>query len=113
VHVVFSKWGGVPHWEFDAVRLGEDAFGVWVLVPQGTRVTRPGYVIESSVAAVSMFAHDTPAVPHFHRTEGAPREVVFTIYVDICLARTSCDDVVRAMRARQEPYRSVGWDWLQ
>jgi len=64
------KWGGVRHWEFDAVRLGEDA-------------------------------------------EGAPREVMFTIYVDICLARTSCDDVVRAMRARQEPYRSVGWDWLQ
>ncbi len=30
----------------------------------------------------------------------------------IALARTSCDDVAAAMRARMEPYRSVGWSWL-
>jgi hypothetical protein len=42
VRVVFSKWGRRPHWEYDAIRLGEDVHGVWLGVPAGTRLSRPG-----------------------------------------------------------------------
>lgn len=40
--MVFAKWGGRPHWEYEALRLGEDEHGTWLGVPQGTLVTRPG-----------------------------------------------------------------------
>lgn len=83
VHVAFTKFGGAPHWEFDAVRLGADSYGVWVLLPQGTPVSRPGYSINNPVDAVTVFAPVTPAVPIFYRTRGAPPEVQLSIYVDI------------------------------
>lgn len=163
VRVAFAKFGGAPHWEFDAIRVGEDSFGVWVLLPQGTQVTRPGCAIVAPVDAVSLFAPDTPAVPSFYRIEDAPPEVQHSVYVDIttppiwngetvtmldldldvveyldgriavldedefaenqvgygypndltALARASCADVVQAMKAGAEPYRSVGWQWLR
>ncbi len=162
MHVRFTKFGGQRHWEFDAVRIGEDAFGVWVLLPEGTPISRPGITVINPVDAVSLFTPGAAAVPSFHRTEGALPEVTLSIYVDIttppvwdgdtvgmldldldviqtldgrvlvvdedefaenqvsygypeeliALARTSCDDVAAAMRARMEPYRSVGWSWL-
>lgn len=162
VHVAFSKFGGSPHWEFDAVQIGEDAFGVWVLLAQGTPVSRPGFSVDTPVDAVSLFAPGVAAVPSFHRTEGAPPEVQLSVYVDIAtppiwdgdtvtmvdldldvaqhvdgrilvldedefaehqlsygypddliaLARASCDEVLQAMQAGAEPYRSVGWNWL-
>lgn len=37
-----SKWGGRPHWEFDAVFLGSDQHGDWLGVPAGTEMVRPG-----------------------------------------------------------------------
>lgn len=42
VHVAMSKWGGTPHWEFDTLVLGEDAFGAWFGTPIGTPFARPG-----------------------------------------------------------------------
>lgn len=42
VAMVFSKWGGRPHWRYDAVLLGSDDHGTWLGVPAGTRLTRPG-----------------------------------------------------------------------
>jgi hypothetical protein len=35
VHVTFRKWPARPHWEFDAVRLGNDEHGVWLGAPAG------------------------------------------------------------------------------
>jgi hypothetical protein len=37
-----SKWGGRPHWEFDAVLLGSDEHGDWIGIPGGTHMSRPG-----------------------------------------------------------------------
>lgn len=37
-----SKWGGRPHWEYDARWLGEDEHGEWLGIPAGTLMTRPG-----------------------------------------------------------------------
>lgn len=83
VRVAFTKFGGRPHWEFDGIRLGEDAFGVWVLLPQGNPVSRPGYSIDNPVDAVTLFPREAPAVPIFYRTQDAPPEVQLSIYVDI------------------------------
>ena len=83
VRVAFTKFGGRPHWEFDGIRLGEDAFGVWVLLPQGNPVSRPGYSVDNPVDAVTLFPREAPAVPIFYRTQDAPPEVQLSIYVDI------------------------------
>ena len=40
--MVMTKWGGRPHWEFDAVHLGVDSHGTWLGVPAGTPMVRPG-----------------------------------------------------------------------
>ncbi len=37
-----TKWGDHPHWEFDALYLGDDLHGTWLGFPRGTRMTRPG-----------------------------------------------------------------------
>ncbi len=42
VRVVFGKWGERPHWEYDAVRLGDDDHGLWLGLPEGTSMARPG-----------------------------------------------------------------------
>lgn len=42
VHVRMTKWVDRPHWEFDAVYLGDDGHGTWLGFPLGTRMTRPG-----------------------------------------------------------------------
>jgi hypothetical protein len=41
VRVLTRKWPDLPHWEFDAVRLGADAHGHWIGVPAGTWLSRP------------------------------------------------------------------------
>jgi hypothetical protein len=47
VRVRMTKWGDRPHWEFDAVYLGDDDHGTWLGFPRGTRMTRPGAVYVS------------------------------------------------------------------
>ena len=37
-----TKWGGRPHWEYDGVFLGTDAYGEWLGFPVGTFYRRPG-----------------------------------------------------------------------
>ncbi len=43
VRCEMTKWGGHPHWEYDAVVLGEDEHGLWLGFPAGTTYTRPGH----------------------------------------------------------------------
>lgn len=43
VRCEMTKWGGRPHWEYDAVVLGEDLHGTWLGFPAGTTYTRPGH----------------------------------------------------------------------
>ena len=42
VRVAMEKWGGRPHWEFDAMLLGDDEHGTWLGLPVGTHFARPG-----------------------------------------------------------------------
>ena len=42
VRVIFTKWGELPHWEFDCVALGEDVHGSWLGLLDGTPLARPG-----------------------------------------------------------------------
>jgi hypothetical protein len=47
-----SKWRDRPHWEFDAVRLGEDAHGEWCAVVEGTPISRPGVTLTAAATQV-------------------------------------------------------------
>lgn len=79
--MVFGKWGGRPHWEFDAVRLGEDRHGTWLGVPTGTLMTRPGAEFRNGAPQV-VLAPDAAYVASFYAPGGHgpnPCEV----YVDI------------------------------
>ena len=42
VRVVTTKWGELPHWEYDGHYLGSDEHGDWIGFPAGTRFARPG-----------------------------------------------------------------------
>jgi hypothetical protein len=42
IRVEMTKWGGRPHWEYDAVYLGGDEHGEWLGCPVGTFYRRPG-----------------------------------------------------------------------
>ena len=42
VRVVMTKWGGRPHWEYDATYLGSDEHGDWLGCPVATHYSRPG-----------------------------------------------------------------------
>lgn len=78
VRVVFSKWGPRPHWEYDAVRLGQDAHGVWLGVPSGTRLSRPGADFRTEHGFVVL----VPAEAAFAASFYEPGNWV-DIYVDI------------------------------
>jgi hypothetical protein len=88
------KWPDRPHWEFDALVLGEDRHGVWVGAPSGTRLARPGASFVTDQAQVSLVPHSEPFLATFYAAGGlAP----FDVYVDIT--------TVPVWRA--EPIRSV------
>jgi hypothetical protein len=52
IRVVMSKWGGRPHWEYDALHLGSDDHGEWLGCPAGTFYRRPGMEFVSTFAGV-------------------------------------------------------------
>jgi hypothetical protein len=52
VRVVMTKWGGRPHWEYDAALLGSDEHGDWLGIPGGTHMVRPGAQYVAPVAQV-------------------------------------------------------------
>jgi hypothetical protein len=66
VRVVFSKWGGGPHWEYDALLLGEDDAGTWLGAPAGTRLARPGADFVSDQDFVSLVPHEGCYVATFY-----------------------------------------------
>ncbi|MGH3587456.1 MAG: DUF402 domain-containing protein [Pseudonocardia sp.] len=72
VRVAFGKWGGGRHWEFDAVRLGDDHHGTWLGAPRDTVFTRPGgeftsawdqVVLVPQAGFLASFYEDVPAAP--------------------------------------------------
>jgi hypothetical protein len=80
VRVRSRKWPDRPHWEFDAVRLGEDEHGVWVGAPSGTAMRRPGAAFRTDRAQVSLVPRDQPFLSTFYAPGGVSP---FEVYVDI------------------------------
>lgn len=77
--MAFGKWGGRPHWEFDALRLGEDEHGVWLGTPRHTPMRRPGAEFRTGEHQVVLVPPDA-YVATFYAPGGT---VPCDIYVDI------------------------------
>ena len=164
VRVRYTKWGGRPHWEFDARLLGADEWGRWLYSPAGTDFTRPGVDFTLRVGQVLLVSPALAWTPTFFALgEPGGDALDFAIYVDmttppvwdsarsvtmvdldldvvrlrsgavvvldedefadhrirygypdgICrLATATCLEVAAAIEANDEPYASVGWNWL-
>lgn len=95
MRVVFRKWGDRPHWEYDAVRLGDDEHGSWVGAAAGTRLSRPGVDFAAPVPFVSLIPADQPFVASFYDPPGhQATETGVDVYVDITTVPTWDRDVV-------------------
>jgi uncharacterized protein len=96
VRVVTRKWPDRPHWEFDALRLGEDEHGVWVGAPVGTSMRRPGAGFLTDQAQVSLIPRDAAFVATFYSPGGrSPCDV----YVDITTVPQWVDGAVSTVTA--------------
>lgn len=74
------KWPDRPHWEFDAVVLGEDRHGVWVGAASGTSMRRPGASFVTDRPQVCLVPRQAAFLATFYAPGGrAP----FDVYVDI------------------------------
>jgi predicted RNA-binding protein associated with RNAse of E/G family len=83
VRVVFSKWGGRAHWEYDAFRLGEDEHGTWLGAPTRTRMVRPGADYQSECAFAVLLPADGSYLVTFYDHEHSARTGWVEIYVDV------------------------------
>ena len=83
VRVVFTKWGSRKHWEFDATRLGEDAYGVWLGLAVGCEVTRPGASFRWERRSAMLIPADKPWTAHFLTPATGPTMNDYRVYVDI------------------------------
>lgn len=77
VRLELTKWGDLPHWEFDATFLGSDEHGDWIGIPAGTFMARPGATFTSVTDQVGLVPGE-PWLATFH----APGYEVAT-YVDM------------------------------
>lgn len=80
VRVQTRKWPDDPHWEFDAVRLGVDAHGHWVGVPQGTWLSKPDKGFTAQADHVVLLPHDGWWVATLY---GHDAERPMDVYVDM------------------------------
>ena len=97
VRVAMTKWGGRPHWEFDAVLLGTDEHGDWLGIPGGTHMSRPGAEYVAPVAQVGLVPPPGPDddrgwLATFH-DKGGPVQV----YVDMTTPPVWDGAVLRAV----------------
>ena len=98
VRVVFTKWGGHPHWEFDTTLLGEDRIGVWLAVPAGTPMSRPGLDVVTDYPAVVVVPNGEPWVAMLMSRAGTaddPNPPV--VYVDVTTVPSYDGATVRAV----------------
>ena len=80
MRVLTCKWPDLPHWEFDAVRLGADEHGHWVGVPSGTWLSRPDRGFHAWCDHVVLIPYDAWWVATLYGDDvGRPVDV----YVDI------------------------------
>jgi hypothetical protein len=104
LRVVARKWPDRPHWEYDAVLLGEDDLGVWVGAPVGTAMARPGAAFRTDQAQVSLVPRDDAFVATFYARGGSAH---CDVYVDITTVPVWSDDAVTAVDLDLDVVR--GW----
>jgi predicted RNA-binding protein associated with RNAse of E/G family len=90
VRVLTRKWPDLPHWEFDAVRLGADAHGHWVGVPSGTWLARPERGFHAWCDHVVLIPYDAWWIATIYSRADADRPV--DVYVDIATPSTWSPD---------------------
>lgn len=86
-----TKWGGRPHWEYDAVLLGTDALGDWIGVTAGTHMSRPGAGFTAPVDQACLVPApgeetDRGWIATFHASTGARwagMSIPVSVYVDM------------------------------
>lgn len=83
VKVLYTKWGGLPHWECDTVLVGSDDWGAWLYSPTGTMLSRPGFVFETEAPSITLVSTDRPSTPTFWATWAGPPHLRFAIYEDV------------------------------
>lgn len=99
-----TKWGGLAHWEYDALRLGVDGHGTWLGCPAGTLIARPGARFRSSQDQLTLVPTAEAWVASFFAPGGrSPCEV----YVDISTTAQWDDAVVTAVDLDLDVIR--GW----
>jgi predicted RNA-binding protein associated with RNAse of E/G family len=103
IRVAFGKWGGRPHWEYDAFRLGDDEHGTWLGLPVGSRITRPGSEFLTSENQV-VLVPDAAFVATFYAPGG---RVPCDLYVDISTQPVLDGDTVRTIDLDLDVVR--GW----
>lgn len=93
VRCVMTKYGDLPHWEFDAAYLGLDLHGDWVGIPAGTPMARPGAEFVPPVDSVLLAPADGEG---WLGTFYAPGFRV-SVYVDVTTPPVWDGDVLRAV----------------
>ena len=84
VHVRFTKWGGIGQWEMEALVLGRDDAGVWLGLPKGAPMRRPGREVRLPYDRVMMMPEgESGFVASFHEWIDSPDVAEFCMYVDI------------------------------
>ena len=97
--MVFRKWGGRPHWEYDAQVVGDDEHGTWVggrgrpprprppgagAAPAATRLERPGAAFDAPADFVSLVPREGAFVATFYGEHPGPAgDPPIELYVDI------------------------------
>ena len=99
VRLEMTKWGDLPHWEFDAVLLGSDEHGDWVGIPAGTPMSRPGAQFVPPVDSVVLVPAATPWWLATFYAPGFRVEVYVDITAPAVLGRAG------APRSRPRPRR--------
>jgi predicted RNA-binding protein associated with RNAse of E/G family len=95
LRVETRKWPDEPHWEFDAFRLGADAHGIWVGVPEGTLLSKPTRAFHATADHVVLIPHDAWWLGTFY---GSDLTRPFDVYVDITTpAQWISEDLVKAV----------------
>ena len=95
MRVECRKWPDSPHWEFDAVRLGQDAHGTWVGITEGTLLASPSRAFHAVADHVTLVPHDAWWLATFY---GEDVRRPFDVYVDIATPATWHDaHLVRAV----------------
>ena len=90
VRVVYEKWDGRPHWEFDTVRLGDDVHGTWLGVVRGTPQARPGASVTAAEDHVVLVAKGGEHCATFYADPG--RDASIEVYVDVTCAHRWSDE---------------------